>query len=822
MKKSDVKHMIDGISETYIEEAVTRAVADEQAPEIAAETEPITMTGSAEGKVSRQPVRDTGIDSSTPFFMTKRAILALTAIAAVTVFAVGMVLREAFPKDHVRPGESGESLPSAETSGAESSEVISNDSIPGDNIFGGKGELKPVGSAGTNLDNLVLHDDTRFYFRRTGNATYLYCDMPEGFDSNVRVDMIAEQTLQLKEAPVQPGGNLFSDGASLYIEHDQALWKLNGKAETKLADYAAAEPSEGVYVKGFRADSVHAVNDRITYVIGEIGGQNTVFAADSETGTVTRMFADTAAASDEASDRITAQDRQPSIISDLNFDFSDGCVWYINTDGKLACLDYRYDCSNPGFVLRDVPADKNDYMYPDMQYRRWFMYGRDFYFTHLNEPNTKYDDVSDPVYDLIVFHTDAEFQESKASARVFYNLQQFYCCGDRLYTVELHPGDSSVQLGGYYQGKQGVAALSWYTMPDLTADGYAVGDAWQEHGVTTEYTYAVSPQAQYIQPIRFCNANEEYTVYYSNGAAHITNGSYSFAVTEQPVSTQPEIEVFGGNMSQSGGVIRLYHDKLATGKTMQFSARYTVCYANGEELPRNEAEYPPTAKYFPQLPAESDTMYPYPHYGPAYLWLDWEAWYGKLAPGDYLIRVQVSDAETGEQKTLELPITLDANGQYEQIELPAETTIAPAETTLPAVDITGITSETTSSHAAQYEPSEFPHGAADLTASVKRGTLTKSGCTVMIENRDTEFSGTYGVGYQLFHMDEGYEGVPCDTNGSEMSFIEIAYEMPPDTTAELEINWEEFYGKLEPGAYYIELWAKDKDGNPLRVDFVIT
>ena len=100
--------------------------------------------------------------------------------------------------------------------------------------------------------------------------------------------------------------------------------------------------------------------------------------------------------------------------------------------------------------------------------------------------------------------------------------------------------------------------------------------------------------------------------------------------------------------------------------------------------------------------------------------------------------------------------------------------------------------------------------------------LTKSGCTILLENRDTEFSGTYGVGYQLFHMDEGYEGVPCDTNGSEVSFIEIAYEMPPGTTAELEIHWEEFYGKLRPGAYYIELWAKDKDGNRLRVDFVIT
>ena len=110
-------------------------------------------------------------------------------------------------------------------------------------------------------------------------------------------------------------------------------------------------------------------------------------------------------------------------------------------------------------------------------------------------------------------------------------------------------------------------------------------------------------------------------------------------------------------------------------------------------------------------------------------------------------------------------------------------------------------------------------GPAGLLAAY---TAAKKGAKTLVVDMKRDIHIARRACSAQFVLDEGYEGVPCETNGSEMSFIEIAYEMPPGTTAELIINWEEFYGKLRPGAYYIELWAKDKDGNPLRVDFVIT
>ena len=108
------------------------------------------------------------------------------------------------------------------------------------------------------------------------------------------------------------------------------------------------------------------------------------------------------------------------------------------------------------------------------------------------------------------------------------------------------------------------------------------------------------------------------------------------------------------------------------------------------------------------------------------------------------------------------------------------------------------------------EQNEYP----DLTATIKK--LTAGGCIVQFENHSTVADARYGLWYRIYHAEDD---TPCDD--IPQTFAEVLMEIPAGGKAELPISWAEHYGKLTSGEYYVLLNAHDKNGNTLRVDFII-
>ncbi len=87
-----------------------------------------------------------------------------------------------------------------------------------------------------------------------------------------------------------------------------------------------------------------------------------------------------------------------------------------------------------------------------------------------------------------------------------------------------------------------------------------------------------------------------------------------------------------------------------------------------------------------------------------------------------------------------------------------------------------------------------------VSISIKKGTLTKSGATIIItdtSNRDN----VYGECYFIEKKDNNswIKLIPQNT----MLFNYIGYRVDNDNRLELKIDWEYHYGKLEDGRYRI-------------------
>lgn len=83
---------------------------------------------------------------------------------------------------------------------------------------------------------------------------------------------------------------------------------------------------------------------------------------------------------------------------------------------------------------------------------------------------------------------------------------------------------------------------------------------------------------------------------------------------------------------------------------------------------------------------------------------------------------------------------------------------------------------------------------------IKKGTLTKSGATVIItdnSNRDN----IYGSDYYLQQKENG-KWVNLKTK-NDLLFTSIGYHVGEDHILELKVNWEYHYGKLKKGNYRI-------------------
>lgn len=86
----------------------------------------------------------------------------------------------------------------------------------------------------------------------------------------------------------------------------------------------------------------------------------------------------------------------------------------------------------------------------------------------------------------------------------------------------------------------------------------------------------------------------------------------------------------------------------------------------------------------------------------------------------------------------------------------------------------------------------------EIALSLKEGTLTKKGATLVLKN-DSDVDVQYGNPYEIEIKKDG-EWYKINV---QLDFTLSAFSLKAKETKELEINWEEGYGKLIPGVYRI-------------------
>ena len=86
----------------------------------------------------------------------------------------------------------------------------------------------------------------------------------------------------------------------------------------------------------------------------------------------------------------------------------------------------------------------------------------------------------------------------------------------------------------------------------------------------------------------------------------------------------------------------------------------------------------------------------------------------------------------------------------------------------------------------------------DVTMTIKDGTLTNSGATLILTNNsDKNFQ--YGNPYEIEIKKDG----EWHKINVELNFTMPAFQLSARENNEIEINWENGYGKLEKGTYRI-------------------
>ena len=86
----------------------------------------------------------------------------------------------------------------------------------------------------------------------------------------------------------------------------------------------------------------------------------------------------------------------------------------------------------------------------------------------------------------------------------------------------------------------------------------------------------------------------------------------------------------------------------------------------------------------------------------------------------------------------------------------------------------------------------------DVTMTIKDGTLTNSGATLILTN-NSDKSFQYGNPYEIEIKKEG----EWHKINVELNFTMPAFQLSARENKEIEINWENGYGKLAKGTYRI-------------------
>ena len=803
MKKTDIQNMLDGISEEYIAEAIKAAISGEAAS--AGRTSSDAAAASAEtaapGKAGPEKVgslpetQENVKGSSTPFFLTKRAILALTAVAAVTIFAVGMILKEAFPKDSIRkPSDSGSGSSDLIDSNQNSEPI---EEYNRDNYLGGNGDLIPICGKGT-YNTFAAYDDDCFYLEIDG--VYYCCDINNlhlnigafssamyGIDkgdfyinreslqlpdvsseSDSFVFQADKLTSPLTEVLTQPTRPLFTDGTTVYQQHDGGLYCIENGNERCVADFGSALMARGNEA-AFVTESLWRTKDCL-YICGKVARNAVIFSVDLDEGTVRR-------------ESFTGVDSTNTGYGfcEYRFAVSTNYVWYFNDEGKL--------CFRKSDEQTDTVTDLNtDNITTFMENGRVYALNNYVYYIRSYDGGG-----TDGISAALMRFSAVTLQEEQMVSFKDYP-EQFRFCGNEFYLIKniiIYQNDTE-NTGSDYSGSYGIIR-------------YSLGMPQTEHPtnvIASEYMYAASPDSQFgLQPLIILGGNDNIVIYRDGDVYAISNQnnftSYYYVKTSDEEERIPL--TLTGAASAKGVTVKLRAQDL---DVESFSPRFVLSDAHtGAELPRSETETLPIADGF----ADSEKHYAFPanKHNSVYLRLEWQQWYGVLAPGTYTLTLYTYRSD---ETMLPLSITLevtDGNSVILHTEESGTTTVEESSGT-----------ETTQTTA---ERKRF----GNINANIQ--LISDTGCIVVLTNESAMETAPYSKAYSLYYDYEAWEGATgtlC-AGGEKAVFEDQTYELEPGKTIKIPIQWQDFYGKLPDGDYIIELDTKDRFGENISFHFTL-
>ncbi len=99
----------------------------------------------------------------------------------------------------------------------------------------------------------------------------------------------------------------------------------------------------------------------------------------------------------------------------------------------------------------------------------------------------------------------------------------------------------------------------------------------------------------------------------------------------------------------------------------------------------------------------------------------------------------------------------------------------------------------------------------DITFAVKEESVTATGAVFVLTNQTEDKTYTYGEPYTVEKLsDDKWQSV---TPKEGLTWIAGVYSLQPGQQSELILDWQDGYGRLEPGRYRLTKAVSDEQGN---------
>lgn len=109
---------------------------------------------------------------------------------------------------------------------------------------------------------------------------------------------------------------------------------------------------------------------------------------------------------------------------------------------------------------------------------------------------------------------------------------------------------------------------------------------------------------------------------------------------------------------------------------------------------------------------------------------------------------------------------------------------------------------------------------SDVVMTIKKGTLSKDGVTVVLKN-NTDDEYVYGPDYYVEKYDDGSWKQASTLISEPLSWNAIAYSLKANDSVELTLNFKLSYGELSEGKYRVIKRVSKEEDRPITEDKVI-